>query len=358
MRKRSFLISGGGTGGHIFPAIAIGKELQKQYPNAHIHYVGARDKMEMQKVPEAGFTIDGLWISGIDRKLSKRNFVFPFKLISSLLKSRRIIKKHKPDVVIGVGGFASGPLLYMANRMGIPTLIQEQNSYPGITNKLLAKKANKICVAFDNMERFFPKDKIVITGNPIRPQLLNCDKSQHDAKAFFGLEDAPLLLIIGGSLGARTINLAVEQKIDALRNKGIQILWQTGKLYDKQNDVYGKQVVFIREMDMAYRAADVVISRAGASSLSELSALGKASVLVPSPNVTEDHQTKNAMALVNEEAALLVKDKEASDELVGVATTLLNDKSRIEKLEQNIKKLAKPDATTHIVAEINKLISS
>jgi len=356
MQKPSFLISGGGTGGHIFPAIAIGKELLKQYPDAHIHYVGAKDKMEMQKVPEAGFTIDGLWISGIDRKLSKRNLVFPFKLISSLVKSRRIIKKHKPDIVIGVGGFASGPLLFMAGRMGLPTLIQEQNSYPGITNKLLSKKADKICVAFDNMSRFFPKDKIVITGNPIRPQLLNCDKSQQEAKAFFGLEDKPLILIIGGSLGARTINHAVEPQLDALRQQGIQVLWQTGKSYTRQNEVYGKQVVFIKEMDMAYRAADLVISRAGASSLSELSALGKASILVPSPNVTEDHQTKNAMALVNANAAILVKDNEASSELIPTAIDLMSNSDKVALLENNIRDLARLNATEEIVTEINKLI--
>ena len=261
--KLSFLISGGGTGGHIFPAIAIGKALQASYPDAHIKFVGAKDKMEMQKVPEAGFDISGLWISGIDRKLSMRNFVFPFKLISSIFKSYGIIKKNKPDAVIGVGGFASGPLLFVANLLKIPTLVQEQNSYPGITNKLLASKANKICVAFDGMERFFAKDKIVITGNPIREQLLTCQKTNGQAKAHFELQDVPTILIIGGSLGARTINQAIEKNLNLLREQGVQILWQTGKSFTTTKEVYGKQTAFITEMDMAYKAADLVISRAG-----------------------------------------------------------------------------------------------
>lgn len=354
--KPTFLISGGGTGGHIFPAIAIGKALLAKYPDADIEYVGAKDKMEMQKVPEAGFTIHGLWISGIDRKLSARNFMFPFKLIFSLIKSFSIIRKKKPDAVIGVGGFASGPLLYAANLKGIPTLIQEQNSYPGITNKLLAKKVNKICVAFDNMERFFAKQKIVITGNPIREQLLNCKATQAEARAHFGLKDKPTILIIGGSLGARTINQAIEKDLDKYRNANVQIIWQTGKFYDKENNVPGKQLQFITEMNMAYKAADVVISRAGASSLSELSALGKACILVPSPNVTEDHQTKNAMALVDKNAALLVSDKKAGEELTEVALELMLDNARISNLEKNIQTLGKPHATDEIVTEIEKLI--
>lgn len=354
--KPTFLISGGGTGGHIFPAIAIGKALLAKYPDADIEYVGAKDKMEMQKVPEAGFTIHGLWISGIDRKLSARNFMFPFKLIFSLIKSFSIIRKKKPDAVIGVGGFASGPLLYAANLKGIPTLIQEQNSYPGITNKLLAKKVNKICVAFDNMERFFAKQKIVITGNPIREQLLSCKATQAEARAHFGLEDKPTILIIGGSLGARTINQAIEKDLDKYQNANVQIIWQTGKFYDKENNVPGKQLQFITEMDMAYKAADVVISRAGASSLSELSALGKACILVPSPNVTEDHQTKNAMALVDKNSALLVSDKKAGEELTEVALELMLDNARISNLEKNIQTLGKPHATNEIVTEIEKLI--
>jgi len=356
MKKHSFLISGGGTGGHIFPAIAIGKELQEKYPDANIHYVGAKDKMEMQKVPEAGFTIDGLWISGIDRKLSTKNLSFPFKLISSLWKSFFIIKKHKPDIAIGVGGFASGPLLFMANLLGKPTLVQEQNSYPGITNKLLSKKADKLCVAFEGMERFFPKNKIVITGNPIRPQLLSCDATASEARRHFGLEDKPTILIIGGSLGARTINQAIEKDLQLLKEEDIQILWQTGKSYTNEPEVFGKRTVFIKEMDLAYRAADLVISRAGASSLSELSALGKACVLVPSPNVTEDHQTKNAMALVNKNAAVLVKDSEALQDLVPTALDLMAHPEKRDELIKNITPLGLKEATKTIVSEIEKLI--
>ena len=356
MKKLSFLISGGGTGGHIFPAIAIGKALQVKYPDANIHFVGAKDKMEMQKVPEAGFTIDGLWISGIDRKLSAKNLSFPFKLLSSLWKSFFIIQKHKPDIAIGVGGFASGPLLFMANLLGKPTLVQEQNSYPGITNKLLSKKADKLCVAFDGMERFFPKDKIVITGNPIRPQLLNCTASVSDARKHFGLNDKPTILIIGGSLGARTINQAIEKDLQLLKDEDIQILWQTGKSYSNEPEVLGKRTVFIKEMDLAYRAADLVISRAGASSLSELSALRKACVLVPSPNVTEDHQTKNAMALVNKNAAVLVKDDEAQQDLVPTALDLMAHPEKREGLVKNITPLGLTQATESIVNEIEKLI--
>ncbi|MCB9263075.1 MAG: undecaprenyldiphospho-muramoylpentapeptide beta-N-acetylglucosaminyltransferase [Flavobacteriales bacterium] len=352
----SFLISGGGTGGHIFPALAIGKALQQKYPDAKIEFVGAKDKMEMQKVPEAGFKIYGLWISGIDRKISLKNFAFPFKLISSIIKSYTIIKRNKPQVVVGVGGFASGPLLYVANKLGIPTIIQEQNSYPGITNKLLAKKADRICVAFDGMERFFAKQKIAITGNPIRQQLLDCTKTPIEAKQFFGLQDKPTMLIIGGSLGARTINKAIESNLELFEKNDIQIIWQTGKSYTAQNKVFGMQTTFITEMDMAYRAADIVISRAGASSLSELAALGKASILVPSPNVTEDHQTKNAIALVQKGAAILVKDSEAGDKLVPVAMQLIADKAKVNLLEKNILSMAKPNATDEIVAEIEKLI--
>jgi UDP-N-acetylglucosamine--N-acetylmuramyl-(pentapeptide) pyrophosphoryl-undecaprenol N-acetylglucosamine transferase len=356
--NRSFLISGGGTGGHIFPAIAIGKALQATYPEATIEFVGAKDKMEMQKVPEAGFKITGLWISGIDRKLSLKNFAFPFKLLSSIIKSFVIISRTKPEVVIGVGGFASGPLLYVANLRKIPTLVQEQNSYPGITNKLLSKKANKICVAFDGMERFFPKDKIAITGNPIREQLLTCNKTHSEARAHFGLKNEPTLLIIGGSLGAKTINKAIEQNLNLLKEEGLQIIWQTGKHFETTKPVYGLITPFITEMDLAYRAADLVISRAGASSLSELSALGKASILVPSPNVTEDHQTKNALALVNKSAAEMVTDANAGKNLVPLALTLLADKNKLQAIEENCKKLGKTGATNDIVKEIQKLLSA
>ncbi len=355
--KRTFLISGGGTGGHIFPAIAIGKALQLKYPESTIEFVGAKDKMEMQKVPEAGFKIHGLWISGIDRKLSLKNFSFPFKLLSSLWKSYKIIKKIKPSAVIGVGGFASGPLLYVANVLGIPTLVQEQNSYPGITNKLLSKKADKICVAFDNMERFFPKEKIVITGNPIRQELLNSNKTVEQAREHFGLINESTVLIIGGSLGARTINQAIAKDLKLFEQKGIQVIWQTGKSYSEKHSVYGIQTTFIKEMDLAYQAADLIISRAGASSLSELSALGKASILVPSPNVTEDHQTKNAMAMVEKDAAEIIRDHEALEKLVSFALQLIDDKNRIEFLQSNAKLLGKTNATELIVQEIECLIS-
>lgn len=352
----SFLISGGGTGGHIFPAIAIGNALRNQFPNAVIEFVGASDKMEMQKVPEAGFKIYGLWISGLQRKLTLSNAMFPFKVIHSVVKSLAILRKTKPSVVIGVGGFASGPLLFAANLLGIPTLIQEQNSYPGITNKILAGKVNKICVAFDKMERFFPKDKIVVTGNPIRQDILS-QKDKVVALKHFGLRsDLPCVLIIGGSLGARTINEAIADGMSKFKNSGIQILWQTGKNFPKQDNVPGNQTEFIREMDLAYSCADVVVSRAGASSLSEICALGKVSILVPSPNVAEDHQTKNAMALVEKNAAKLVKDKEANEVMVDEAIALVKDADLCKAISEQAKAMSKPNATKDILQEIIKLI--
>ncbi|MCB0734043.1 MAG: undecaprenyldiphospho-muramoylpentapeptide beta-N-acetylglucosaminyltransferase [Bacteroidetes bacterium] len=356
-RKHSFLISGGGTGGHIFPALAIGAELKREYPDALIEFVGASDRMEMQKVPEAGFNIHGLWISGIQRKQLWKNVSFPFKLISSLTKSYRIIRRNRPDVVIGVGGFASGPLLYVANLLGIPTVLQEQNSYPGITNKLLASRADRICVAFEKMDRFFPKEKIVLTGNPIRQDILLNSKTIQESRTLMGLDpDRPCILIIGGSLGARTINEAIAGGLDKFRESGIQLLWQTGKSYSAQHDVLGKQTQFITEMDLAYRCADLVISRAGASSLSEICALGKAAILVPSPNVAEDHQTRNAEALVQKDAALLVKDSEARQTLVDEALTLLADPGKIQSMSVNAQSMALPGATAHIVEEIRHFL--
>lgn len=353
----TILISGGGTGGHIFPAIAIGKAIEEKYPKARIEFVGAKDKMEMQKVPEAGFKIHGLWISGIQRKLTLKNLSFPFKLISSLHKSKKLIKKIDPDVVVGVGGFASGPLLIMASRMGVPTLIQEQNGYPGITNKLLSKRANKICVAFDNMERFFPSEKIVRTGNPIRKEIVGINKSKQEARKQFSLNpDKPTILIIGGSLGARTVNESIEAGLDKLKTADIQILWQTGKFYTKEPAVMGLRTQFIKDMSTAYDCADLVISRAGALSISELCAKGKATIMVPSPNVAEDHQTKNAMALVEKEAAFLIKDNVAKDELVDKAIEIIQDNELLQSLQSNISAMAVTDAASRILNEIEYLI--
>lgn len=353
-----FVISGGGTGGHIFPAIAIGNALKAKYPDATIEFVGARDKMEMQKVPEAGFVIHGLWISGLQRKLTASNLMFPFKVLHSVIRSFGILNRLKPHVVIGVGGFASGPLMYAASLKKIPTLIQEQNSYPGITNKLLAAKASRICVAFPNMERFFPKDKIVLTGNPIRQDILTCSRTKEEALNHFGLElNKPCILVVGGSLGARTINLAIEAGLAKLEASGVQILWQTGKTYQKEQRVAGLQTMFIKEMDLAYKAADLVVSRAGASSLSEICALGKSAILVPSPNVAEDHQTKNAMSLVASNAAILVRDGEAMEHLIPKALETLGNEALMKTLAANARRMAHTSATEAIVHEIESLIT-
>ena len=357
-----FILSGGGTGGHIYPAVAIANELKSRFPEAEFLFVGAEDKMEMQKVPHAGYKIEGLWIAGLQRKLTLQNAMFPLKLVSSLWKSRKIIKNFKPDVVIGTGGFASGPLLQMANSMYIPTVIQEQNSYPGITNKLLSKKANTICVAYENLERFFPKDKIVFTGNPVRQDLLNVETKKLEGTNYFKLDtNKKTLLILGGSLGARRVNQLIEQELDFLLSEGVQIFWQCGKLYfedyKKYNEKQNVQVVaFIDRMDLIYAAADFVISRAGASSVSELCLVGKPTIFIPSPNVAEDHQTKNAKAIVDKNGALLIKESELDEKFEVVFSDLLsNEKLQIE-LGQNMKKLAKPNATKDIVEEIIKLI--
>lgn len=359
MNEPVVVISGGGTGGHIFPAIAIGKAIQAKYPNARIEFVGAKDKMEMQKVPEAGFQIHGLWISGIQRKLTTKNLSFPFKLLSSLWKSRRILKKLKPDIAIGVGGFASGPLLYMASWMKIPTLIQEQNGFPGITNKLLAGRVDRICVAFENMDRFFPADKIVRTGNPIRAEITGKTMDKEKARVHFGLEEnTPTALIIGGSLGARTINESIENGLQKLRDAGVQILWQTGKFFEREPEVFGIRTAFIKDMSEAYDSADIVISRAGALSLSEISAKGKASILVPSPNVAEDHQTKNARELVEAGAAKLVADSVAREELVDTCLETLDDEQAISSMESNAREMAITDACDRILHEIEILIGA
>ena len=359
----NILISGGGTGGHIYPAIAIANELKLRYPNAKFLFVGAKDKMEMEKVPQAGYEIKGLWISGIQRRLTIDNLSFPFKLISSLWNASKIIRKFKPDVAIGTGGFASGPTLIMANRKGIPTLIQEQNSFPGITNKLLSKKAHKICVAYDNLERFFPADKIVKTGNPVRQDLLSIHSKTAEGKLFFKLEkEQKTILVLGGSLGARKINQLVEANLEFFKKQGVQVIWQCGKLYfeeyKKYNEIEGVQVhQFVNRMDFAYAASDIIISRAGASSVSELCIVGKPVLFIPSPNVSEDHQTKNAKSIADKHGAILLKESELESFPI-VFETLLKDKGKQSNLSENIKELALPGATTAIVNEVEKLLNS
>lgn len=362
MRKLKFILSGGGTGGHIYPAIAIANELKSRFPDAEFLFVGAQDKMEMQKVPQSGYAIEGLWIAGLQRKLTLQNAMFPLKLVSSLLKSRKIIKKFKPDVVIGTGGFASGPLLQTANTLNIPTVIQEQNSYPGITNKLLSKKANAICVAYENLEQFFPKNKIVFTGNPVRQDILDIDSKRSEALSYFNLdENKKTLLVIGGSLGARRINQLIAKEIDFLRNNNLQIIWQCGNLYMADykhfSEVENVQVVsFIDRMDLIYAAADFVISRAGASSVSELCLVGKPTIFIPSPNVAEDHQTKNAKAIVDKNGALLIKESELDEKFESVFNKLIHDENLQKSLSENMKQLGKPNATKDIVEQIVKLI--
>lgn len=362
MKKHKFILSGGGTGGHIYPAIAIANELKQRFPDAEFLFVGAQDKMEMQKVPQAGYSIEGLWIAGLQRKLTLQNMMFPFKLLSSLWKSRRIIRQFQPDVVIGTGGFASGPLLQVANSKGIPTVVQEQNSYPGITNKLLSKKANAICVAYENLERFFPKEKIVFTGNPVRQDLLDLSHKREEGQAYFQLDPTKkTLLVLGGSLGARRINQLIAKELDFLLEQGVQVFWQCGKLYFEEyqhlNEKPNVQVMaFIDRMDLIYAAADVVISRAGASSVSELCLVGKPTVFIPSPNVAEDHQTKNAKAIVDKGGALLLKEAELEEKFEATFADLLKNEDLQKQLSAAMKQLGKPHATRDIVDEIVKLM--
>lgn len=356
------IISGGGTGGHIFPAIAIANEFKAQHPDTEVLFVGANGRMEMQRVPDAGYKIIGLNIAGIQRRLTLENLKFPFKVLSSLWTARRVVKEFKPDVAIGVGGYASWPLLWSAKNAGVPIVIQEQNSYAGVANKSLASKASAICVAYDKMERFFPKEKISITGNPVRASITETLPDKSTACAFFGLSSSKkTVLVIGGSLGARTINEALALHCSAFIEKDIQIIWQTGKFYiEKYQSLQTGQVKvmdFIKDMNMAYAAADVIISRAGALSIAELCIIGKPVVLVPSPNVAEDHQTKNALALVTKKAAVLVRDSEAKEKLVLETLSLLSDESKQMTLAAEIKKLGKPNATVDIVKKIKEVIS-
>ena len=365
-KQLNVLVSGGGTGGHIFPALSIANEIQRRHPDAKILFVGAEGRMEMERVPAAGYNIIGLPVSGFDRKHLLRNFKVLARLFKSMGLARKILNDFKPDIAIGVGGYASGPMLKAAQKQGIPTLLQEQNSYAGVTNKLLAARADCICVAYEGMERFFPAEKIVLTGNPVRRSLLDCGATSEQARQAMGMDPLKTtILIIGGSLGARTINNAI---IDGLARIGevgdVQVIWQTGKIYNEQCrealDASGvknvHQMPFISNMDMAYRAADLVVSRAGASSISELQLLGKAAILVPSPNVAEDHQTKNARALSDKDAALLVPDADAASSLVTTMLELATDSARIEKLSRNVKAMALRDSAERIVDEVEKII--
>ena len=359
-----YLISGGGTGGHIFPAVSIANELRRRDPKCDILFVGAEGRMEMERVPAAGYDIVGLKVEGFDRKNILRNVKVVWNLLRSMRKVRRVIKDFCPDVAVGVGGYASGAALKVAQQMGIPVVLQEQNSFAGVTNKMLAKGAEKICVAYTGMERFFPADKIILTGNPVRQNLLaTIDKKE--AYEYFGLNpDKPTLMVMGGSLGARTVNQAMIAGLEKLKQSGIQVIWQTGKLYyeqiksdlSDQSDLSDIKILdFLARMDYAYAVADLVVSRAGASSISELSLLGKSSILVPSPNVAEDHQTHNARALSDKGAAILVKDVDAVDTLVDIALETIASKEKLQSLSDNVLKLAYPNSAEKIVDEIVKL---
>lgn len=361
MGSYRFILSGGGTGGHIYPAIAIANELKVRYPDAEFLFVGAKDRMEMEKVPQAGYKIEGLWISGLQRKLTFKNLMFPFKVISSLIKAAKIVRNFKPHAVVGTGGFASGPLLKVASGKGIACVLQEQNSFAGITNKLLANKVAKICVAYDGMEKFFPKDKIIKTGNPVRGDLVSMVENKEEALSFFGLQPGKTtLLVLGGSLGARRVNILIEKNLPFFKEQGIQVVWQSGKLYYEEYKKYDsgdvKVVAFLNRMDLAYGAADIIISRAGAGSVSELCIVGKPVIFIPSPNVAEDHQTKNAQSLVDKNAAIMVKETELDEKFGTVFSDLVNNEPLSRKLGVNIKKLAMPNATKEIADEIEKLL--
>ena len=374
--KLKVIISGGGTGGHIFPALSIADKLKELNPETEILFVGAEGRMEMEKVPAAGYRIEGLPIAGLQRKLTLSNLALPFKVLKSISMAKKLIREFKPDIAIGVGGYASAPLLWAAGRLGIPTLIQEQNGYAGLTNKIVGKKAESICVAYDGMERFFPADRIVFSGNPIRKEIVPATEQMHqEAMEFYGLDPQKKhIFIVGGSLGSGTLNNAMKKWISdgCPGGEGIEVIWQCGKFYKPSVDAFMKDAEasglggavlkqiqhsdFIKRMDLAYAAADVVISRSGASSVSELCAAHKATIFVPSPNVAEDHQTHNAMALVNKEAAVLVKDSEAVEKLLPTACSLIENPEKIALLEKNIATLAKTDAAMTIAKEVYRVI--
>lgn len=362
MKQWRIIISGGGTGGHIYPAIAIAQEILNRQPLAEILFVGASDRMEMQMVPKAGFKITGLWISGIQRKLSLSNLMFPFKLLSSMLKASKIIKKHQPDIVIGTGGFASAPLLKMANMMNYPSLIQEQNSYAGVTNKWVAKEADVICVAYDKMERYFPEEKITWTGNPVRQDLIDNKLTQKEAISKFELEaNRQTVLVIGGSLGAMMINKTIAKYVYLFEALNCNLIWQCGAYYFEKYQSFNtsnhKVLKYIDNMQAAYAAADIIISRAGAGSVSELSLVGKPVIFIPSPNVAENHQYKNAKSVSDHNAAICIEEKDINEAFETTVKELLKDENKQKSLAENIKKLAKPNATKDIVDLVEKIIS-
>ena len=372
-RKIRAIISGGGTGGHIFPALSIADKLMELNPETEILFVGADGRMEMEKVPAAGYRIVGLPVAGLQRKLTLSNFALPFKVLKSIRMAKKLIREFKPDISIGVGGYASAPLLWAAGRMGVPTLIQEQNGFAGLTNKILGKKAKSICVAYEGMERFFPADRIILSGNPIRKEIVAADEAMvKEAIEFYGLDPQKKhIFIVGGSLGSATLNNAMKKWIQdgCPGGEGIEVIWQCGKYYKPSVDEFMAKAKetglktegiqysdFIKRMDLAYAASDVIITRSGASSVSELCAANKAAIFVPSPNVTEDHQTHNAMALVRKDAGMIVKDSEASEKLMATACALVADPEKIALMEKNIAALAKTDAAMTIAEEVYRII--
>ncbi|NER09334.1 UDP-N-acetylglucosamine-N-acetylmuramylpentapeptide N-acetylglucosamine transferase [Muriicola jejuensis] len=363
MGSYRIILSGGGTGGHIYPAISIANEFKRRFPDAEILFVGAQDRMEMEKVPQAGYEIKGLWISGLQRKLSVKNLLFPIKVISSLIRARNIVRKFNPDVVVGTGGFASGPVLQVASRKGVPCLLQEQNSYAGITNKWLSGKVDRICVAYGGMEKFFPKEKIVFTGNPVRAALVNLPEDAKGSYEFFDLlPEKMTLLVLGGSLGSRRINQLIESQLPFFKASGLQLVWQCGSGYYEQYKHLNSDTVkvfgYLNHMEHGYRIADIIISRSGAGSVSELCMVGKPVMFIPSPNVAEDHQTKNALALVKQQAALMIREEELDAEFKPAFEELLNSGEKRAELGRNIKSLAKPGATESIVDEIVELLNN
>jgi UDP-N-acetylglucosamine--N-acetylmuramyl-(pentapeptide) pyrophosphoryl-undecaprenol N-acetylglucosamine transferase len=357
----NILLSGGGTGGHIYPAVAIANELKARHPEAKFLFVGALGRMEMEKIPQLGFEIEGLNISGLQRSLSLKNLAFPFKLLQSLVAAGKILKRFRPNVVIGTGGYASGPTLYVASLRNIPSLIQEQNSYPGITNRLLAKKAEKICVAYEGLDKYFPVEKIIKTGNPVRQDLLDIDSKRSRAQEHFGLDPHRMtLVVIGGSLGAKVVNETLAKHLDELVDAGLQIIWQTGKLYYERFRSLGEHEAvhlyeFIQDMDLLYAAADLIISRAGAGTISELCIVGKPVIFIPSPNVAEDHQTKNALSITEKDAAVMIRESELEG-FMPALVDLIGDEEKRTRLSKNIKKLALPDATLRIADEVEKIV--